>query len=116
MDREADGLAEAACQLAETVATHGWTPAAADDALTTVVTLAEALSALGPAAHAYLDPAETETLAAVLAATADLRRQETGQPQPPATPTPAAVPAPAPRRRGLSTQWQRRADPGPANS
>ena len=114
VDRGADELAEAACRLAETAGLHGWTPAAADDVMTTIVTLAEALGALGAEVADHLPAMEARALADVLAATAELRHPAPG-PTPPtaaqAQPSPPPIRTPS-RRRGLSDGWQQRADLG----
>ncbi|MEU9435044.1 hypothetical protein [Streptomyces sp. NPDC048252] len=67
VEHYAETAAESACHLADTAAPESWSPAAADDALDAIDTLAGALSALGPDLAAALAP--------VAAATANARRQ-----------------------------------------
>ncbi|MDV9192911.1 hypothetical protein R6L23_32685 [Streptomyces sp. SR27] len=103
--KQADQLAEAACELADAAAGSGWSAAAVDDALVTIDTLANAL--------AQVDPEVREVLAAVTAATATARRRF-GLPVEP-DPAPAGTervsgPRPArrprPRRRGRGSGFQ----------
>lgn len=67
VEQHAETAAESACHLADTTGPECWSPAAADDALDAIDTLAGALSALGPDLAAALAP--------VTAATAHARRQ-----------------------------------------
>ncbi|MFJ9026527.1 hypothetical protein ACIRPU_42280 [Streptomyces sp. NPDC102259] len=67
VEHYAETAAESACHLADSTGPESWSPAAADDALDAIDTLAGALSALGPDSAAALAP--------VTAATANARRQ-----------------------------------------
>ncbi|MFE0777095.1 hypothetical protein [Streptomyces sp. NPDC058861] len=67
IEERADRAAEAACELADAAAGHGWSATAADDALVAVDTLVEALAQIGPEVG--------EALAAVTAATIAARRR-----------------------------------------
>ncbi|MEV1069964.1 hypothetical protein [Streptomyces sp. NPDC050263] len=67
VEHYAETAAESACHLADIAGPESWSPAAADDALDAIDTLAGALSALGPDIAA--------TLAPVTAATTRARRQ-----------------------------------------
>lgn len=67
VEQYAETAAESACHLADFTGPESWSPAAADDALDAIDTLAGALSALGPDVAA--------ALATVAAATANARRQ-----------------------------------------
>ncbi|MGW0926630.1 hypothetical protein ACWD3J_47710 [Streptomyces sp. NPDC002755] len=66
VEHYADTAAKSACYLADLTGPESWSPAAADDALDAIDTLAGALSALGPDVVAALVP--------VTADTADVRR------------------------------------------
>ncbi|MGW5003068.1 hypothetical protein ACWEP8_36055 [Streptomyces hydrogenans] len=101
IEEQADQVAEAACELADTAAGSGWSAAAANDVLVAIDTLSAALAQIGPDVG--------EALAAVTAATARARLRlglpaDTGQEPDRATPPPG-VPGPRtgrrPRRRGL---------------
>ncbi|MFC7794139.1 hypothetical protein [Streptomyces cinereoruber] len=67
IEEQADQVAEAACELADATAGHGWSAAAADDALVAIDALTAAL--------ARVDPDVSEALIAVTAATATVRRR-----------------------------------------
>ncbi|MGA5508931.1 hypothetical protein [Streptomyces umbrinus] len=66
VEKAAEQAVESACHLADTAGPTDWSAAAAEDALDAVDTLAEALAELGPEA--------AQALAAVTAATGDVRR------------------------------------------
>ncbi|MFD0151135.1 hypothetical protein ACWGQ4_02385 [Streptomyces sp. NPDC055721] len=67
VEKQADQVAEAACELADAAAGYGWSAAAADDALVAIDTLAAAL--------AQVDPEVREVLAAVTTVTGTARRR-----------------------------------------
>ncbi|MFF5491541.1 hypothetical protein [Streptomyces virginiae] len=103
VEEYADQAAESACLLADVVSGGGWSAAAADDALTAIETLAQALGGIGPEVEGVL--------VAVTSATSTARRR-LGLPvevDPGLAPT-AAVPAPRtrrqPQRRGLGPGFQ----------
>ncbi|WP_217207755.1 hypothetical protein [Streptomyces sp. AC550_RSS872] len=94
VEQLADDVAEAACELADAVAAGEWSPAAVDDVVDAIETLAEAL--LSRRAEA----------ARILVAAAGLRAALA---PPGDEPTAAAPPAPRsgrPRRRGLGPGWR----------
>ncbi|MFJ4343244.1 hypothetical protein [Streptomyces sp. NPDC088915] len=98
VEEHADQTAESACLLADAVSAGGWSAVAADDALTAIETLAEALGGIGP---------ELQDVLAAATAAASTARRRLGlpvdtEPEPAAA---GAVPGPRtgrrPRRRGL---------------
>ncbi|KPI22838.1 hypothetical protein ACGFZJ_41970 [Streptomyces sp. NPDC048253] len=98
VEQHAETAAESACHLADSTGPECWSPAAADDALDAIDTLAGALSALGPDLAAALAP--------VAAATAHARRQlgdDEG--------TAATVEMPG-LRRSAQGSWRRGLGPG----
>ncbi|MFB6634853.1 hypothetical protein ACFCWY_33655 [Streptomyces sp. NPDC056362] len=106
IEEQADQIAEAACELADTTAGTGWSAAAADDALVAVDTLAAAL--------ARVDPDVREAPTAVTAATSAVRGRlglpvDTERVPAPAATVPGAPAARTgrmPRRRGLGLGFQ----------
>ncbi|MFC7979789.1 hypothetical protein ACFUT3_31710 [Streptomyces cinereoruber] len=108
IEEQADKVAEAACDLADTTAGSGWSAAAADDALVAIDTLTAALARIDPDIH--------EALIAVTAATSTVRRRlglsTDTEPEPAPAPTATVPGAPAPRagrrprRRGLGPGFQ----------
>ncbi|MDX2291690.1 hypothetical protein R6G00_05830 [Streptomyces roseofulvus] len=98
IEEHADQAAESACLCADAVSAGGWSTVAADDALTAIETLAEALGGIGP---------ELQDVLAAATAAASTARRRMGlpvdtEPEPAAA---GAVPSPCtgrrPRRRGL---------------
>lgn len=89
VERRADEIAEAACELADAVSAQRWSPAAVDDAVDAIETLAEAL--LTARAEA------AEVLVAVAGLRAALAPPGVAPPPPPAG---------RPRRRGLGPGWR----------
>ncbi|MGI3204625.1 hypothetical protein ACRJ4W_53845 [Streptomyces sp. GLT-R25] len=102
VEKAAEQAVENACHLADMAGATDWSAAAAEDSLDAVDTLAGALAALGPEA--------AQALAAVTAATADVRHilgLAASDAQTPAAD--AAVPRrsrQAPKRRGLGPGFQ----------
>ncbi|MFD4320452.1 hypothetical protein [Streptomyces sp. NPDC058548] len=90
--QHADAVADAACELADAVAAGAWNPAAVDDVIEAIETLAEALLT------------ERAEAARILVATAGLRAALA----PPGEdrPAPAVPRARSIRRRGLGHGWQ----------
>ncbi|OYP10063.1 hypothetical protein CFC35_41850 [Streptomyces sp. FBKL.4005] len=97
VEEQAAAVADAVCELVDTVSSATWSAGAVEDAADAIDMLAEALAAI--------DPEAARALAAVPAATAALRRRlalATGEDV-------AEVPAPRsgrPRRRGLGPGWK----------
>ncbi|MFD5557786.1 hypothetical protein ACFWIA_28595 [Streptomyces sp. NPDC127068] len=109
VEQRAESVVVSACHLADVVAPTAWSAAAAEDALDAIDVLAAALSGISP------DTARA--LAAVAAATADVRRQlglpadaDTAAPVPAAgaggQAVPGRLPRPRVRRRGLGPGYQ----------
>ncbi|WP_406054780.1 hypothetical protein OG462_04860 [Streptomyces sp. NBC_01077] len=104
VEEYADQAAVSACNLADEVEADGWSKAVAEDALTTVETLTEALGRIALEVR--------EVLAAVKAATATARRRlgPAVDPEASTTATVPGVPGPRaggrPRRRGLGPGLQ----------
>jgi hypothetical protein len=97
VEERAAAVADAVCELVDTVTPTTWSTGAVEDAADAIDMLAEAL--------AVIDPEAARALAAVPAATAALRRRLT----PAAAEDVAGVPAPRsgrPRRRGLGPGWK----------
>ncbi|MFE6788216.1 hypothetical protein ACFVFF_38850 [Streptomyces sp. NPDC057680] len=103
VEEYADQAAESACLLADVVSAGGWSEAAADDALTAIETLAEALGGIGP---------ELQDVLAAVTAAASTARRRLGLPVDtvPELAAPGAVIALRtscrPRRRGLGPGFQ----------
>ncbi|MFE6479680.1 hypothetical protein [Streptomyces rochei] len=97
VEERAAAVADAVCELVDTVSPTTWSAGAVEDAADAIDMLAEALAAI--------DPEAARALAAVPAATAALRRRLA-----PATAEDVAeVPAARsgrPRRRGLGPGWK----------
>ncbi|MFF9425589.1 hypothetical protein [Streptomyces sp. NPDC014746] len=89
--QHADAVADAACELADTVAAGTWNPAAVEDVIEAIETLAEALLT------------ERAEAARILVATAGLRAVLAPPSEQPAPPVPRARNS---RRRGLGHGWQ----------
>ncbi|MGI5485068.1 hypothetical protein [Streptomyces lavendofoliae] len=81
VEEHADQAAESACRLADVVSAGGWSAVAADDALTAIETLAEALGGIGP---------ELQDVLAAATAAASAARRRLGLPMD-TEPEPAAV-------------------------
>ncbi|MFD5493382.1 hypothetical protein ACFWH4_10750 [Streptomyces sp. NPDC127091] len=97
VEQRAAAVADAACELVDTVTPRAWSTGAVEDAADAIDMLAEALAAI--------DPEAARALAAVPAATAALRRRLA----PAAAEDVAEVPAPGSgraRRRGLGPGWK----------
>lgn len=97
VEEQAAAVADAVCELVDTVSPATWNTGAVEDAVDAIDMLAEALAAI--------DPEAARALAAVPAATAALRRLL----DPAATEEVAEVPSPRSarsRRRGLGPGWQ----------
>lgn len=97
VEQRAAAVADAACELVDTVTPRTWSAGAVEDVADAIDVLAEALAAI--------DPEAARALAAVPAATAALRRRLA----PAVTDDVAEVPAPRsgrPRRRGLGPGWK----------
>jgi hypothetical protein len=93
VEQRAAAVADAACELVDTVTPGTWSAGAVEDVADAIDVLAEALAAI--------DPETARALAAIPAATAALRRR--------LAPTVAEAPAPRsgrPRRRGLGPGWK----------
>ncbi|MFF3720536.1 hypothetical protein [Streptomyces prasinus] len=93
VEQRAAEVADAVCELVDTVTSGTWSTGAVEDAADAIDMLAEALAAI--------DPEAARALAAVPAATAALRRR--------LAPATAEVPAPGSgrvRRRGLGPGWK----------
>ncbi|WP_405802265.1 hypothetical protein [Streptomyces sp. NBC_01506] len=96
VEQRAEAAADTACDLADAVTPGGWSTGAVEDTIDAIDTLVEAL--------AEIDPEVARILAAVPAATAELRERLS----PTATEGIAPLPAPRsgrPRRRGLGPGW-----------
>lgn len=97
VEEQAAAVADAVCELVDTVSPTTWSTGAVEDAADAIDMLVEALAAI--------DPEAARALAAVPAATAALRRRLA----PAATGDVAEAPAPRsgrPRRRGLGPGWK----------
>ncbi|MFF8506410.1 hypothetical protein ACF07L_38100 [Streptomyces anulatus] len=95
--KRAEAVADAVCDLVDTVTPSTWTAEAIEDAADAIDMLTEALAAI--------DPEVARALQAIPAATAALRRRLT----PTATEDVAEVPesrSGRPRRRGLGPGWK----------
>ncbi|WP_189817533.1 hypothetical protein [Streptomyces olivaceoviridis] len=93
VEQRAAVVADAACELVDTVTPRTWSAGAVEDVADALDVLAEALAAIDPEAARFL--------AVVPTATAALRRR--------LAPATAEVPAPRsgqPRRRGLGPGWK----------
>ncbi|MFE6691954.1 hypothetical protein ACFVFQ_36480 [Streptomyces sp. NPDC057743] len=97
VEEQAAAVADAVCELVDTVTPTTWSTGAVEDAADAIDMLTEALAAI--------DPEAARALAAVPAATAVLRRRLA----PTAVEDVTEVPAPRsgrPRRRGLGPGWK----------
>lgn len=97
VEERAVAVADAACELVDTVTPRTWSAGAVEDVADAIDMLAEALAAI--------DPEAARALAAIPAATAALRRRLA----PAAAEGIAEAPAPrsgGPRRRGLGPGWK----------
>jgi hypothetical protein len=96
IEKFADDAAEAACNLADVATPDAWSTGAVEDAVEAIDTLAEAL--------AQIHPDAARILAAIPAATAELRRHLAADAPEPAKG--ARPPERRGRRRGLGHGWQ----------